>query len=140
MTRSLTQRSPVPASVLAVALSLALAACGGSGAATAAPATSAPSAPAAESPSAAPAGGGGDDAVQIADFAFAPASITVAAGSSVTWTNGDSAGHTVTADDGGFDSGTIANGTSFTQAFPDAGTFAYHCAIHPAMTATVVVE
>ena len=137
MTRSLTRRPLVPALVLALAL--AVAACGGSGAATAAPATSAPSAPAAESPSAAPAGGG-EDAVQIADFAFAPASITIAAGASVTWTNGDSAGHTVTADDGGFDSGTIANGASFTQDFPDAGTFAYHCAIHPAMTATVVVE
>jgi plastocyanin len=136
MTRSLPQRSLALGSVLALAL--AVAACG-SGAASPAPATAAPSAPAAESPSAAPAGGGGD-AVQIADFKFAPASITVAAGSTVTWTNGDSAGHTVTADDGSFGSETIANGDTFSQTFPTAGTFAYHCAIHPAMTATVVVQ
>jgi plastocyanin len=136
MTRSRLQRSILVASGLTLAL--AVAACGGSGAATAAPATSPPSAPAAGSPSTAPAAGG--DAVQIADFAFSPASITVAAGSTVTWTNGDSAGHTVTADDGTFDSSTIANGDTFSQAFPDAGSFAYHCAIHPNMKATVVVQ
>jgi plastocyanin len=140
MPRSLVQRSLVPASVLVLALAVAACGSSGSGSSTPAPVTSAPSVPPAESMSAAPAPAGDEGAVQIADFAFAPGSITVAAGSTVTWTNGDSAGHTVTADDGAFDSGTIANGATFTQAFPDAGSFAYHCTIHPAMTATVVVE
>jgi plastocyanin len=45
----------------------------------------------------------------------------------------------VTADDGSFGSGTLAQDAAFTRAFPIAGTFAYHCAIHPSMTGTVVV-
>jgi plastocyanin len=45
----------------------------------------------------------------------------------------------VTADDGSFASGTLAQDAAFTRAFPTAGTFAYHCAIHPSMIGTVVV-
>jgi MYXO-CTERM domain-containing protein len=78
-------------------------------------------------------------AVDIAGFAFAPRSVTIAVGDTVTWTNGDAQGHTATADDGSFDTGTIANGASKSATFSTAGTFAYHCKIHPAMTATIVV-
>jgi plastocyanin len=57
----------------------------------------------------------------------------------VTWSNEDSVGHTVTANGGAFGSGTIAPGTSFTRTFATAGTFAYHCSIHPSMTGTITV-
>ena len=128
-------------SLLAVAL---LAVACGSGSTTPAPASAGASEPAASAPaesqSAAPAPGGEESAVQIADFAFDPAALTIAAGSTVTWSNGDTAQHTATADDGSWDTGSIANGASASQAFPDAGTFAYHCAIHPAMTGTITVE
>ncbi len=79
-------------------------------------------------------------AVTIEGFAFNPTSLTVAVGSTVTWTNQDSAGHTVTADDGSFASKTIENGGTFSQTFSTAGTFAYHCAIHASMKATIVVK
>jgi hypothetical protein len=46
----------------------------------------------------------------------------------------------VTADDGSFDSGTLNPGASFSQTFSTAGTFTYHCAIHPRMTGTIVVS
>ena len=76
----------------------------------------------------------------IQNFAFDPASVTAAVGSTVTWTNQDNTAHTVTADDGSFDSKTIGNGQTFSQAFPTAGTFAYHCSIHSTMTATITVK
>jgi plastocyanin len=76
---------------------------------------------------------------RIVDFAFSPQTLTVARGSSVRWTNADVAPHTVTAGDGSFASGTLAQNATFTRAFPIAGTFAYRCAIHPSMTGTVVV-
>jgi plastocyanin len=57
----------------------------------------------------------------------------------VTTTNADAATHTWTADDGSWDSGSLANGASSTHTFGSAGTFAYHCAIHPSMKGTVVV-
>ena len=95
-------------------------------------------APSAAAPSEAPAAGG--DAVTIANFAFGPASLSVAAGTTVTWTNDDTAAHTATADDGSFDSSSIAPGATFSQAFDTAGTFAYHCSIHPNMTATIEVD
>jgi plastocyanin len=79
-------------------------------------------------------------AVTIEDFDFAPASLDVAAGASVTWTNQGGSGHTVTADDGSFDSGTVAPGSTFTQTFAQPGTFAYHCAIHPSMKGTITVS
>jgi len=78
-------------------------------------------------------------AVNISDFAFAPNALEVTAGTTVTWTNNDGAAHTVTADDGSFDSGSIGTGGSFSVTFDAPGTYAYHCNIHGNMTATVVV-
>ncbi len=78
--------------------------------------------------------------VDIAGFAFAPQTVTVHVGDTVTWSNSDARSHTATADDGSFDTGTIANGTSKSVLFSTAGTFGYHCKIHPDMTASVVVE
>jgi plastocyanin/predicted lipoprotein with Yx(FWY)xxD motif len=90
--------------------------------------------PAASSPAAT-----GGASAKIANFAFAPVDITVTVGETVTWTNADSPSHTVTADDGSFDSGGIAPGATFSQSFTKAGTYAYHCTIHPSMTGTVTV-
>jgi plastocyanin len=84
-------------------------------------------------------GQAGAGAVEIANFAFAPGSRSVKVGDSVKWTNQDGATHTVTADDGAFDSGNLANGKSFSFTFDQAGTFAYHCNIHQSMTGKVTV-
>jgi plastocyanin len=77
--------------------------------------------------------------VAISNFAFVPGSVTVAAGDSVRWTNQDTAQHTVTADNGSFDSGPLSKGQTFTRPFSTSGTFAYHCNFHPDMRGTVVV-
>jgi len=83
--------------------------------------------------------GSSASAVEIKGFAFSPNSIQVAAGTTVTWTNSDTTTHTVTADDGSFDSGNLDPGKTFSFTFDKAGTFTYHCAIHPNMKATIVV-
>ncbi len=77
--------------------------------------------------------------VSITGFAF-PATTTINVGEMVTWTNNHTGvPHTVTADGGAFGSGTLSTGQSFSHTFSAAGTFAYHCTIHPAMTGSVVV-
>jgi plastocyanin len=97
-----------------------------------------PSAQAQDATPSAPAQDGA--AVTIANFAFQPDSLQIAAGTTVTWTNADSTAHTVTSDTGAFDAGPLAPGASFTQTFDTPGTYAYHCQIHPFMTATIVVS
>ena len=78
--------------------------------------------------------------VDIASFAFSQTSLTVSPGTTVVWTNKDSAPHTVTSDSGAFDSGSLSQGQTFSKTFNDAGTFAYHCTFHGAMKATVTVQ
>ncbi len=78
--------------------------------------------------------------VTVENFAFNPATITVQAGDSVTWTNQDAVPHTVTADGGSFDEPLDASGGVATITFATPGTFTYHCTIHPSMHGTVVVE
>ncbi len=80
------------------------------------------------------------NAVVIQGFAFGPSSMTVAKGATVTWKNNDNVAHTATADDGSWDTGSIAPGASKSLTFANAGTFAYHCAVHPMMKATLVVQ
>ncbi len=80
------------------------------------------------------------NSVSIKDFMFSPESITVKKGTTVTWTNQDGTSHTVTADSGtGPDSGTLANGKSYSFTYNTAGTFMYHCNFHSEMKGTVVV-
>ena len=81
-----------------------------------------------------------DHAVGISGFNFSPPSVTVTVGDTVTWTNSDDVPHTATADGGTFDTGTLDNGDSNTVTFSTAGSFPYHCSVHPQMTGTVVVE
>jgi plastocyanin len=86
--------------------------------------------------SAAPVAG---NAVSIDNFAFVPATLTVAAGSTVTWTNRDEEPHTVVANDGSFHSPGMGSQATYSYTFPTAGKFDYVCSIHPFMHATVVV-
>src|ERR1700687_4906192 len=69
--------------------------------------------------------------VSIVNMSFSPATLTVTAGTTVTWTNNDNMTHTVTSDATGFDSGNLAMGIKFSKVFSVAGTFTYHCTIHP---------
>jgi plastocyanin len=120
---------------------LALAACGGSSSGSSTPVSSATAT-----------GATSGSAVSIAGFAFSPQTITVSAGTTVTWTNNDGAPHTVTSTDGpatsaattgAFDSGTLAQGQTFSFTFETAGTFYYDCTLHAAqasMHGTVIVK
>jgi plastocyanin len=77
-----------------------------------------------------------DASVAIHDFAYHPASTTIGQGSTVTWTNHETAPHTVTSDAAGFfDTGTLSFdlGTSGSAEFASAGTFPYHCEFHASM-------
>lgn len=122
----------IPAFIFAIVL--AIAACSGAASPTA-PAT----APSTAASAQASAGGSGSKAVDIKNSAFNPATITVKAGDTVTWTNNDGFAHTVTLDDNSVDSGNLNAGATFDHAFAAAGTFAYHCKIHASMHGTVTV-
>lgn len=78
--------------------------------------------------------------VSIENFSFNSASLTVPAGTKITWTNNDNVTHTVTADDNSFSSGNLAKGATFSMTFTTAGTYSYHCQIHPMMIAKIVVQ
>lgn len=79
--------------------------------------------------------------VAIDNMAFAPASITVKKGTTVTWTNNDSVAHDVTQTDGKseLDSGVMTTGQSYSYTFDSTGTFEYFCSLHPNMVGTVTV-
>ena len=82
----------------------------------------------------------GANEVFILDMAFLPNTITVAAGTTVTWTNKDATAHTVTSNTALFNSGSLATGKTFTFTFPAAGSYSYYCSIHPTMVGTVTVN
>ena len=77
--------------------------------------------------------------VTIGDNFFAPPDAAIEPGSTITWTNNGALPHTVTADDGSFDSGMLNPGDSYTVAFDGQGTVTYFCAIHPEMRGSVTV-
>ena len=81
-----------------------------------------------------------DTGVTISDFQFAPASVTIDVGDTVTWTNDGPTPHSATADDGSFDTGIFDAGQSRSQTFDEAGTFAYFCTPHPNMRGTIEVR
>jgi len=80
--------------------------------------------------------------LDIARFAYCPATHTVVVGTELTWANADLAPHTVTYDGPGgpVDSGSMAQGQSWSTRFGSAGTYRYYCRFHPGMTGTIVVE
>ena len=82
---------------------------------------------------------GAEVAVEVVDFAFEPAMVMIEPGTTVTWTNAGDRPHTVTADDGSFDSGRLDPGEQFSVTFDEPGTFTYFCGFHPEMQGTVMV-
>jgi plastocyanin len=77
--------------------------------------------------------------VTVVNLAFTPAAVRVGLGESVTWTFQDPISHTVTSDDGFFDTGATSGGASRTVRFASAGTYPYHCSFHSVMHGKVVV-
>ncbi|UYN89358.1 MAG: cupredoxin family copper-binding protein [Anaerolineales bacterium] len=139
---------------LATILLLLLSACGGAPAATTEPPaatdhvdqpTEAPTQASAPTEAEEESEDSGGDTVTIANFSFGPGTLTVKAGTTVTWRNNEDAPHTVTADDGSFGSNTLGQGDSFSFTFDTPGTYDYHCqfhggAGHAGMSGTIVVE
>jgi plastocyanin len=85
-------------------------------------------------------GGPGANEVFIQGMVFSPNKLTVAAGTTITWTNKDAVAHTVTSSTNIFDSGSIPAGGTYTFTFATAGSFPYTCTFHPSMKATVTVN
>lgn len=77
--------------------------------------------------------------VSIQNFSFQPSVLTVAAGTTVTWTNLDGATHTVTSRSDVWDSGELSQNQAFSFTFTQPGEFEYYCAIHPSMKGKIVV-
>jgi plastocyanin len=128
--------------VLLAAVLLGAAACSSNNSNSAAPsATPPPSTPAPAPASGAtttvtiPVGASG-----LTATAFAPNPVTIKAGDSINWVNNDNIAHTSTANNNAWNSGTIPAGGSFKTTFNTAGSFAYHCTIHPGMAGTVTVQ
>ncbi|HEY4218706.1 MAG TPA: plastocyanin/azurin family copper-binding protein [Gemmatimonadaceae bacterium] len=90
----------------------------------------------------APSSAAGATVVFIQSVAFAPSTIHVKAGSSVVWVNCEptAISHTSTSDAAGWNSGILTKGQAFVHTFGTAGTFPYHCDVHPFMKATVIVD
>jgi plastocyanin len=89
--------------------------------------------------------GGGEAAAnatqaEMRTMAFAPGRIEIKAGSAITWTNNDQLVHTITANDGSWDSGPIEPGKTWTRRFAQPGDYAFHCTPHPFMKGVVVVR
>ncbi|HCM28555.1 MAG TPA: amidase [Treponema sp.] len=82
------------------------------------------------------------DEVTIRDNSFSPGAITATTGTIVTWTHSGFSTHNVTSDSGSpsFSSGNLGNGDTFTVTFASAGTWDYHCTIHPGMTGSITVS
>jgi plastocyanin len=134
------------------ALAIVAAGCGGddsddggggdSGGAAAPAETEEQPAPSAEEPTdTGGGGGGGGPQVSMKDIKFNPETLKIKAGQTVTWTNDDSVGHDVTADDfKSGDPGAIDSGGTFEHTFKKAGTFDYVCSVHPGMEGKVEVK
>jgi plastocyanin len=82
----------------------------------------------------------GPTVVRIANLSFGPSEVRVRAGTRVQWVNADQVQHSVTAEDGAFDSGLIDSGRSFERVFDRPGSYSYHCTPHPFMHGRVIVE
>jgi plastocyanin len=86
------------------------------------------------------AGASGVVAAAIGNFSFAPRAISVKVGATVEWTNQDDTPHTVTSDNDVFSSPLMDTKQTFRHTFDSAGSFSYHCKLHPTMTGTVAVS
>lgn len=84
--------------------------------------------------------GAGSNASIAKSYAPDPATVVIGVNNTVTWVNNDSSPHTVTANDGSFNSGNVAPGGVFTYTFTTPGTYEYHCIYHPWMIGTITVK
>jgi plastocyanin len=80
------------------------------------------------------------DAVKIDNFTFSPATLTVAPGTTVTWTNDDDIPHTILGKEKGFRSKPLDTGNEFSFTFATAGEYAYFCSLHPHMVGKIIVK
>ncbi len=93
-----------------------------------------------------PAGGGTQSpsvnqiVVTMKNIAFNPQDVTINTGETIVWENDDNVDHHVVSNTGVFDSGVMTPGSSYSFTFSTAGTYAYHCSIHPSMTGTITVK
>ena len=78
--------------------------------------------------------------VKIDNFSFTPTTLTVAPGTTVTWTNSDDVPHTVVSDDKIFKSKVLDTDEKFSYTFTKPGTYPYFCSVHPKMTGKIVVQ
>lgn len=123
-----------PVAIPLVVAMLVLAGCGGGGGTD-------PTTPSGSSPNPAAASSSGPRAVKIVDYTYEPADLTVAAGTTVEFTNEDSTPHTATSkQSGAFETGSIDTGKSAEIELEKPGTYAYYCAFHPFMKGTIKVE
>ncbi len=77
--------------------------------------------------------------VEIDNFVFTPHGRHIVVGDSIIWRNRDAVTHTATSDNGVFNSGNLNQNQTFAFRFMNAGTFPYHCAVHPSMRDTIFV-
>jgi len=101
-------------------------------------ASQSPTQPAAGAPAQQPAATGTTVSVAIKNFAFDPQTLTIDKGTTVKWTNEDSVAHKIKSDT--FNSDYLNSGNTYEFTFNNSGTYPYSCAIHPSMTATIVVR
>lgn len=90
------------------------------------------------SQAAAQSGTGTTAAVSIENFSFSPATLTISAGTTVVWTNNDTAGHNIKSDS--FNSPMLSKGQTFEFKFDNKGTYEYSCGVHPSMKGEIIVN
>jgi len=100
--------------------------------------TATPTQTAAPSPTTTPPSVAKTASVAIQNFAFVPAQLTVDRGTRVTWTNEDTATHTVKGS--GFESGSLGRGQTFSYTFDTPGVYSYTCSFHPTMQGQITVR
>jgi len=153
-------RATIAATAVVAAVALLISACGGTDTTSDAPPTinfgsltgstpgmsgngtlgaGMPNMPGMSAPTASTAAPAAANAVNIDSFAFAPATLAVPVGTTVTWTNKDEEPHTVVAEDNSFHSPGMGSNATFSFTFSNVGTFDYVCSIHPFIHGTVVV-
>jgi plastocyanin len=83
---------------------------------------------------------GTGNTINVDNFSFSPATLTVTAGTTVTWTNHDDIPHNIVERDQKFKSKALDTDDSYSHTFAEPGTYEYFCGLHPKMVGKVIVE